>query len=348
MAAMIGAAGKEGLYWAFPKGHSNPGECPEDAAIRETLEEVGLDVKGCMHKDLYFDQLFNYTGQLHNDRWKLHPDFGDESKRPFCVYYKRVRLYLAVVPEAFPLTVQMAENCSVEWVPISDVLRRLSKSWDPVEPYREFLGSSRVLDAIAPLPFSIRSVSGEKDLTAMCAIYAPYVESDTCTWAAAPEELPLVGEWMEKWLKATSRGLPWLVAVAAGTDDVVGYCTVDDFRGRKGWQKTCEHAIYTAAGWQRQGVGKALLSACLQRCRGAKVACLMAVVSIHPATGAGAASCALHAHMGFEKSGYLVGVGFKLGKVLDCSFMSRYLIPINPDADSAAEEGAEKRAKKAL
>ena len=37
------------------------------------------------------------------------------------------------------------------------------------------------------------------------------------------------------------------------------------------------------------------------------------------------------ASMGFEKSGYLVGVGFKLGNVLDCQFMSRYLVPIKPD-----------------
>ena len=57
----------------------------------------------------------------------------------------------------------------------------------------------------------------------------------------------------------------------------------------------------------------------------------MAVISVHPATRAGAASCALHASMGFEKSGYLVGVGFKLGNVLDCKFMSRYLVPIKPD-----------------
>ena len=203
-------------------------------------------------------------------------------------------------------------------------------------------------------PFSIRSVAGEKDLSAMCTIYAPYVESDTCTWAAAPDELPLVGEWMEKWIRASSRGLPWLVAVATDdtedTNTIVGYCTVDDFRGRRGWQKTCEHAIYTAPGWQRRGVGTALLSACLQRCRDAEVACLMAVVSVDPATGAGSASCALHESMGFEKSGYLVGVGFKLGKVLDCQFMSRYLIPIKPDTDtgSAAEDGAEKRAKKVL
>jgi phosphinothricin acetyltransferase len=214
---------------------------------------------------------------------------------------------------------------------MSVALERLRQGSDPIEKFQEFLDSASVRAAMAPLPFRVRSVEGEADLSAMCAIYAPFVQSETCTWAVAPEELPRVSEWVEKWAKASKRGLPWLVAVNVNTGDVVGYCCVDDFRGRRGWQKTCEHGIYIAPGWQRKGVGKALLAACSQRSRAAGVACLMAVISVDPQTGAGAASCALHASMGFEKTGFLKGVGFKLGKVLDCQFMSKYLVPLKPE-----------------
>lgn len=31
-----------GYVWTFPKGHSNPGESPQDAALREVLEETGV------------------------------------------------------------------------------------------------------------------------------------------------------------------------------------------------------------------------------------------------------------------------------------------------------------------
>ncbi|BBC30034.1 hypothetical protein SGFS_013280 [Streptomyces graminofaciens] len=43
---MVRRAVKEGeLMWQFPAGGIEPGEAPEEAAVRETLEETGLTVK---------------------------------------------------------------------------------------------------------------------------------------------------------------------------------------------------------------------------------------------------------------------------------------------------------------
>jgi L-amino acid N-acyltransferase YncA len=33
------------------------------------------------------------------------------------------------------------------------------------------------------MAFTIRDVQSPEDIAAMCAIYAPYVEASTCTWA---------------------------------------------------------------------------------------------------------------------------------------------------------------------
>lgn len=38
------AVAEGSLLWQFPAGEVEPGETPEDAAVRETLEEVGLTV----------------------------------------------------------------------------------------------------------------------------------------------------------------------------------------------------------------------------------------------------------------------------------------------------------------
>ncbi|MBR3329389.1 GNAT family N-acetyltransferase [Candidatus Saccharibacteria bacterium] len=42
---MVGAEDKGVLYWGFPKGHKEPGESDEETAVRETKEEVGLNVE---------------------------------------------------------------------------------------------------------------------------------------------------------------------------------------------------------------------------------------------------------------------------------------------------------------
>src|SRR5262245_48778919 len=35
---------KKGSFWAFPKGHAEPGETPEQSAARELFEETGLKI----------------------------------------------------------------------------------------------------------------------------------------------------------------------------------------------------------------------------------------------------------------------------------------------------------------
>ena len=43
---LIGTRGDDGgLFWSFPKGHQEYGETDIETALRETKEEVGLDVR---------------------------------------------------------------------------------------------------------------------------------------------------------------------------------------------------------------------------------------------------------------------------------------------------------------
>lgn len=43
---LIGARDDEGdMFWFFPKGHQESGETDTETAIRETREEIGLDVE---------------------------------------------------------------------------------------------------------------------------------------------------------------------------------------------------------------------------------------------------------------------------------------------------------------
>lgn len=78
--------------WTFPKGHVEPGEDVEEAAARETLEELGLDEVRLLEYlgkiDIWFRDKFRKKGQLiHKDihyylfeagqQSELHPDPGE-------------------------------------------------------------------------------------------------------------------------------------------------------------------------------------------------------------------------------------------------------------------------------
>ena len=47
---------QKGAYWAFPKGHQEPNETPEETAARECLEETGYSVTQFLDKDIYTEQ----------------------------------------------------------------------------------------------------------------------------------------------------------------------------------------------------------------------------------------------------------------------------------------------------
>lgn len=55
------AVAEGSLLWQFPAGEVEPGESGEDAAVRETLEEVGLTV---VAKDKLGERIHPSTGRL--------------------------------------------------------------------------------------------------------------------------------------------------------------------------------------------------------------------------------------------------------------------------------------------
>ena len=50
--------------WGFPKGHLEPGERPEDAALREVAEETGLSDLVARRSIDTIDWFFRFRGQL--------------------------------------------------------------------------------------------------------------------------------------------------------------------------------------------------------------------------------------------------------------------------------------------
>lgn len=96
------------LFWAFPKGHQDAGETDIETALRETKEEVGLDVKITDNDPII-------SGHLVKS----------------CSTYKTVLLYFAE-PIGGDVTPQVGEVEKAEWVPISKAAKYLERYYSEV------------------------------------------------------------------------------------------------------------------------------------------------------------------------------------------------------------------------
>ena len=94
---------RDRLVWSLPKGHIEPGETPEEAAVREVLEETGI--RGSIVASL---------GTI--DFW-----FMSDDRR----IHKTVHHFLLTALDG-ELSDADPEVAEVAWVPLDDVAERLA------------------------------------------------------------------------------------------------------------------------------------------------------------------------------------------------------------------------------
>ena len=160
----------------------------------------------------------------------------------------------------------------------------------------------------------IRDVT-ESDAEAIAEIYAHHVLHGTASYDL---EAPPLEFHREKIRRIASAGWPFLIADVEGR--VAGYAYVTQFRDRAAYRYTAEDSIYVHPERTGRGVGKALLSALLDRSASYGFKTIIAVIG-----GAEPASIAVHASLGFAEVGRLKSVGWKHGRWLDSLYMQRDL-----------------------
>ncbi|MFW6722471.1 N-acetyltransferase family protein [Streptomyces sp. MAR4 CNY-716] len=176
-------------------------------------------------------------------------------------------------------------------------------------------------------PNALIRPAAAQDMASIAEIYAYYVTDTVITFEETP---PPPAYWPQRLRDLADRGLPFLVAEAAGS--VAGYAYAAPWRPKPAYRHTVENSIYLAPGRTGQGLGGALLAGLIERCTGTDVRQIMAVIAdIGDDT-----SPRLHRRFGFTEVGRLTEVGFKHGKWLDTILMQRTL--------RSAEEGEQGRA----
>lgn len=156
------------------------------------------------------------------------------------------------------------------------------------------------------------------DAPALATIYGREVLEGVATFEETP---PTEAVMAERLAAVQALGAPWLVAEIDGR--VVAYAYAGAWKPRAAYRWTSEITVYVDAGFQRLGLGRALMDALIERLRALGMRRLMASI-----TAEGEGSIALHAALGFQQVGLLSRVGYKFGRWLDVAV---FQLDLDPD-----------------
>jgi L-amino acid N-acyltransferase len=151
----------------------------------------------------------------------------------------------------------------------------------------------------------------EADLPAILAIYNHAVAETTAIWNEILVDLGNRKAWYDL---RQARGFPILVAEVEGR--IAGYASYGDWRPFDGFRQSVEHSVYVEKDHYGRGLGKALMSALIERARAGNIHVMVAAIE-----AGNTGSIALHKSLGFRLVGTHHEVGKKFGRWLDLTMM---------------------------
>lgn len=157
------------------------------------------------------------------------------------------------------------------------------------------------------------------DLPAIAALYGREVLTGTATFELDPPSLP---DMTARFESVRAKGLPWLVAEIDGV--FAGYAYASPFRPRPAYRYGVEDSIYVEEAARGHGVGRALLTALIQRVTRMGLRHIIGAISD---SASSEASIALHERLGFRRVGTYAQVGWKFDRWLDVHLMQLDLNP---------------------
>lgn len=156
----------------------------------------------------------------------------------------------------------------------------------------------------------------DNDMHSVAAIYGDHVRQGLASFEeSAPDE----SEMLRRMKTLREGDYPYVVAELDGI--VVGYSYAGPYRTRPAYKNSVENSVYLSPEVQGKGIAKALMRPVIEACVEAGFRQMVAIIGDRD----NAASIGLHASLGFELVGTLHGVGFKLGRWVDCVLMQRAL-----------------------
>ena len=157
------------------------------------------------------------------------------------------------------------------------------------------------------------------DLPAITALYGREVLTGTATFELDP---PSLAGMTGRFEAVRARGLPWVVAEIDGA--FAGYAYASPFRPRPAYRYGVEGSIYVDEAARGRGIGRALLSALIDRVGGLGLRHILGAICD---SATSQASIALHERLGFIRAGTYRQVGWKFDRWIDVHLMQLDLDP---------------------
>ena len=168
-----------------------------------------------------------------------------------------------------------------------------------------------------------------RDVPAMLAVYAPYVEETAVSFEyAVPSE-----EEFRARLERVQSFYPWLVAEEQGR--VLGYAYASRFHPRAAYDWSVEVSIYLGRNERRRGLGRRLYEV-LEQCllsQGVLTAYSCIAHAPEPDEYLDHSSILFHERMGYRLTGTFPACGYKFGRWYGMIWMEKRLVPADaPEA----------------
>ena len=150
----------------------------------------------------------------------------------------------------------------------------------------------------------------------VAAIYRHHVLHGLASFEEVPPDEAEIRARFEAVRKA---GLPYIVYEEEG--QILGYAYAGPYRTRSAYRFTVENSVYVREGYGGRGIGRALLTALIERCAAGPWKQMVAVIG----DSENHASIGLHRALGFRMVGTLEKVGYKFNRWVDTVLMQRAL-----------------------
>lgn len=154
----------------------------------------------------------------------------------------------------------------------------------------------------------------ESDIPAITAILNHAAATSTATWHEYPKSEAEMVEWF------VARKKAYVVLAARDASGLLGYASYGPFRAPSGYRLSAEHSIYVREDRRGKGIGKALLTALIERARGQGLHALIGGIDADNSLSIG-----LHQAFGFQETGRLPQIGRKFDRWLTLVFLQKIL-----------------------